>query len=240
MPTQKAYKRILLKLSGEAFLGHQKFGVEEKAVLAIAEQIKELQSMGVEVGVVIGGGNLFRGIQAQSLGLERNPADQVGMLATIINGIILNETLNKIGAPCRVLSALECDAIVPKYSWQKALKYLSKKEIVIFVGGTSHPYFTTDTAAALRASEIKAEILMKLTKVDGIYDKDPKQHPNAVKYTKMTYSQILAGGLEVMDLSAVALCKASGIPICVFDLATKDSLKRAVLKEHVGTLVTGG
>lgn len=239
MATQKAYKRILLKLSGEAFLGHQKFGVDEKAVLAIAEQIKELQTMGVEVGVVIGGGNMFRGVQAQSLGLERTPADQIGMLATIINSIILNETLNKIGAPCRVLSALECD-VVPKYSWQKAIKYLSKKEIVIFAGGTSHPYFTTDTAAALRASEMKAEILMKLTKVDGIYDKDPKQHANAVKYTHMTYAQILAGGLEVMDLAAVALCQASGIPICVFGLAAKDSLKRAVMKEQVGTLVTGG
>jgi len=240
MPSQQAYKRILIKLSGEAFLIEQKSGVEHKAVLAIAEEIKKIQSLGVEIGIVIGGGNFFRGIQADTLGLKRTPADQIGMLATMMNGIILQETLQKMGVPSHLFSAIACDSFVEPYSWQKALRYLAEKKVLIFVGGTSHPYFTTDTAAALRAAEIEAEVLFKLTKVDGIYDKDPKQHADAVKYKKITYAAILKNGLQVMDLSAVAVCQANDIPICVFDLSKKGFLERAVRREEVGTLVTGG
>jgi uridylate kinase len=239
MPHAKPYKRVLLKLSGEALQGSQKFGIEHKALVGISEQIKILQDLQVQVGIVVGGGNLFRGSQVQELGLDRTPADQVGMIATIMNGIMIQQTLQKLGCKAQIFSALDCGTIVEKYNWQKVMQCLEQNHVAVFVGGTSNPYFTTDTAAALRAAEIHADVLFKLTKVDGIYDKDPKKHPEAVKFSKISFSEVLAKGLGIMDLSAVAICKMNNIPICVFDLDCKESLRKAALREEVGTLVTG-
>ncbi len=229
-----AYKRILLKLSGEALLGEQKFGVDPEACLKIASSVKELVQLGVQIGIVIGGGNILRGVKAADAGMERIPADQIGMVATIINGLSLQQAFERIGCKCRVLSALPCEKIVESYSWEAALKYLDQGCVVIFVGGTGNPYFTTDSAAALRALEIRAEVLMKATKVDGIYNKDPIKYPDAVKYDRLTYSEVLAHQLEVMDAAAIALCRENGIPIRVF---SDRSLKSAVYNEPVGTLV---
>jgi len=234
-----AYKRILIKVSGESLQGDKPFGIEQTALFSLAEQIKSLHELQIQMGIVIGGGNLFRGSEIQGLGLDRTPADQVGMLATIMNGIILQQALEKMNVPAKVFSAIECGKVVAPYSWREVMKSLEQNIISIFVGGTSNPYFTTDTAASLRAAEIHADALFKVTKVDGVYDKDPKKYQDAVKYQKITYSEVLAQDLGFMDLSAIALCKANRIPICVFNFSMKDSLKRAALRESVGTLVTG-
>lgn len=234
-----AYKRILLKLSGEALMGQQKFGVDPVACREIAIQVKQLVSMGVQVGVVIGGGNIFRGVKAVQDGMERTPADHIGMLATLINGIALQQAFEQIECESRIMSAIACDVMAESYSWKDALKYLSKGIVLIFVGGTGNPYFTTDSAAALRALEIQAEILMKATKVDGIYDKDPIKHSDAVRFEKITYSEVLAGQLQVMDPTAIALCRENKTPICVFNVFLDHALKRAVCGESVGTLVEG-
>lgn len=239
MVSLRPYKRILLKLSGEAFQGNLGFGIEKEALFRLAEQIKGLQDLSIEIGIVVGGGNLFRGEQIRQLGLDHTPSDQVGMLATLMNGILLQQALEKTGAKARVFSAIDCGAMIEKYSWREALNTLHSKTAAIFVGGTSNPYFTTDTAAALRAAEIHADVLFKLTKVDGIYDKDPKKHPGAQKFQRITYGEVLAKELGIMDLSAIALCKANKIPICVFGLSDTDCLKRAAMGEHVGTFVTG-
>jgi len=228
------YKRILLKLSGESLLGSQKFGIDEGACHKIAVSVKELVSLGVQIAIVIGGGNIFRGFKGAQEGMARTPADQIGMLATIINGMALNQAFVQIGCPSRVLSAVSCDRMVEPYTWQKALQYLEQKNVLIFVGGTGNPYFTTDSAAALRALEIQADVLMKATKVDGIYDKDPLKYPDAVRFERLTYTEVLEKQLQVMDATAIALCRENHIPIRVF---SDRSLKSAVCNEPVGTLV---
>jgi uridylate kinase len=233
-----AYKRILLKLSGEALMGDQKYGVDPDACHKIAKSVQELTQLGVQVGVVIGGGNIFRGIKASQDGMQRTPADHIGMLATLINGIALQQAFEQIECESRIMSAITCDVMAESYSWKNALKYLEKGIVLIFVGGTGNPYFTTDSAAALRALEIQAEIFMKATKVDGIYNKDPIKYPNASKFDKVTYSEVLASNLQVMDATAIALCRENRIPIRVFNMFDS-SLKAAVYDEPVGTLVSG-
>jgi len=232
------YKRILLKLSGEAFLGEQKYGVDSAACHQIALSIRELAQLGVQVGVVIGGGNIFRGVKATQAGMQRTPADHIGMLATLINGIALQQAFEQIQCESRIMSAITCDVMAELYSWKNALNYLEKGIILIFVGGTGNPYFTTDSAAALRALEIQAEVLLKATKVDGIYNKDPTLYPNATKFDRVTYSEVLASNLQIMDATAIALCRENQIPIRVFNMFNH-SLKAAVFNGPVGTLVAG-
>lgn len=233
------YKRILLKLSGEALMGEHKFGVDFSACKKIAIQVQELVSLGISVGIVIGGGNIFRGAHVVEEGMDRTPADHIGMLATLINGIALQQAFEHIQCESRIMSAISCDVMAEPYSWKNALKYLDKKIVLIFVGGTGNPYFTTDSAAALRALEIQADILMKATKVDGIYNKDPK-YSDAVKYERVTYSEILANELQIMDPTAIALCRENSTPILVFNVFLDQALKKAVYKEPVGTLVERG
>lgn len=234
-----AYKRILLKLSGEALMGDQKYGVDPAACRKIATSVQELTQLGIQVGVVIGGGNIFRGEKAVQMGMARTPADHIGMLATLINGISLQQAFESIRCESRIMSAIACDVMAESYSWKNALKYLEKGIVLIFVGGTGNPFFTTDSAAALRALEIQAEVLMKATKVDGIYDKDPLKHPHAIKFDQVSYSEVLAHQLQVMDATAIALCRENGIPIRVFNMFADQSLKAAVYNEPVGTLVAG-
>lgn len=233
-----SYKRILLKLSGEALMGSQQFGIDPAACKKIAIQVQELGLLGVQVGLVIGGGNIFRGTHVTQFGMERTPADHIGMLSTLINGIALQQAFEQIGCESRIMSAISCDVMAEPYSWKNALKYLDKGIVLIFVGGTGNPYFTTDSAAALRALEIQAEILMKATKVDGIYNKDPLKHPDAVKYKSVSYSEVLANKLQIMDPTAIALCRENDTPILVFNVFLDHALKKAVYKEEaIGTLV---
>lgn len=232
------YRRILLKLSGEALLGAQPYGVDPGACHALATSIQELCSIGVQVGVVIGGGNIFRGINGSALGMDRTPADHIGMLATLINGISLQQAFERIQCESRIMTAIACPVMAEPYSWKDALKYLDKGIVLIFVGGTGNPYFTTDSAAALRALEIRAEVLLKATKVDGIYNKDPK-HPDAVRFDRVSYSEVLANNLRIMDGAAVALCRENGIPIRVFNVFSEGALMKAVCNESAGTLVEG-
>jgi uridylate kinase len=231
---------VLLKLSGEALMGEQKFGVEHHACQQIALAIKEVFSLGIQLGIVVGGGNIFRGNQAEAFGFARTPADHIGMLATTINGLVLQQTLASMGVDSRVMSALNTDSIVDPYQWGHAMHSLQKGMIVIFVGGTGNPYFTTDSAAALRASEIQADILLKATKVDGIFSEDPKTHPHAEKFDHLTYSEVLAKKLNVMDATAIALCRENQIPICVFNLFEQGAMLKAVCGQKAGSLVMGG
>lgn len=232
-----AYKRILLKLSGEALMGNQQFGIDPDATLRIASQVHELTQLGVQVGIVIGGGNIFRGASHAKLGMERTSADHIGMLATLINGITLQQAFERISCESRIMSAIACDVMAESYSWKNAHDYLSKGIVLIFVGGTGNPYFTTDSAASLRALEIQAEILFKATKVDGIYDKDPVKHKDAKKFDRITYSQVLNSNLQVMDATAIALCRENHIPIRVFNLFSDEDLLKAVCNQPVGTIV---
>ena len=220
-------------------MGDQKFGVERKVCEHIAKSVKEIYDLGLEIGIVVGGGNIFRGNQADDFGFARTPADHIGMLATTINGIILQQALSNVGVEALVMSARSCDSMVETYNWNRALQVLSKNKIVIFVGGTGNPYFTTDTAAALRASELKAEILLKATKVDGVYSDDPLKNPKAKKYTSLTYNEALTKNLKVMDATALALCRENDIPIYVFNLFEKGSLLKAVREKKGGSLVSG-
>jgi uridylate kinase len=233
-----SYKRILLKLSGEALLGKQGYGIDYLACQEISDTIKEIQDLGVEVGVVIGGGNIFRGSHATQFGFERTPADHIGILATCINGLALHQVLHSMGAKVRVMSSRNFDGIIEPYNWQQANWYLMKGVIVIFVGGTGNPYFTTDTAAALRASEIGAEVVVKATKVDGVYDKDPKKHKDALKFEKLSYEDVLNLDLKVMDATAVALCRENNIEIQVVDLFSREDVIRAVTEKIGGTLIS--
>lgn len=232
------YKRVLLKLSGEALKGELVFGVEHLACKKIALSIKEVYALGLEIGVVVGGGNIFRGSQATEFGFSRTPADHIGMLATTINGLVLQQSLAAVGIESRVMSALG-DSVVEKYVWGQAMDYMQKGIVVIFVGGTGNPYFTTDTAAALRASEMQAEVLFKATKVDGVYNDDPKENPAAKKYNFLSYTEVLTKRLNVMDAAAIALCRENQIPIYVFDIFEEGSLKKATCFLEGGTLVTG-
>lgn len=237
MQSKPFYQRILLKLSGEALMGEQKFGVDSLACDKIAAEVAELCKAGVQVGIVIGGGNIFRGIKAHKSGMARTPADHIGMLATLINGISLQQAFEKLRLESRIMSAIACDTMAEPYSWKKALNYLERGAILIFVGGTGNPYFTTDSAAALRAFEIQAEVLIKATKVDGIYDKDPLAYSDAVKYSRVSYSEVLAKQLNVMDAAAIALCRENRLPIRVMNIFSDQTLKKAVFGENVGTLV---
>lgn len=221
-------------------MGDQKFGVEAVACRHIAESIKQLRELDVEIAVVVGGGNIFRGNDRKVFGFERTPADQIGMLATAINGIVLQQTLHSLGCESRVMSAFSCASFVETFHYQTAIDCLKKKQVLIFVGGTGHPYFTTDTAAALRASEIHAEMLLKGTKVDGVYSADPKKDPAAMKYEKLTYTEALIKKLDIMDAAAIALCRENGIPIYVFNLFERGALKKAVTQLQGGSLVAEG
>lgn len=241
MKKSVSYRRILLKLSGESLVGQQKVGIQADACQVVAGYLQMITSQGVQLGVVIGGGNIFRGLQGAAAGMSRSPADQIGMLATLINGIALQQALDSVGCPAAVLTALECPRVAETFTLQRATEHLKQGRVCIFVGGTGNPYFTTDTAAALRASEIQADALLKATKVDGVYDKDPLVHPNAVKYDTITYSQVLAEKLEVMDATSIALCRKAHMPIVVFTMKQLENpqLLAEMAKGKMGTLIAG-
>ena len=238
MGSQQDYKRVLLKISGEALMGSKDAGVDPDVCHTVALSIKELHDKGIEVAVVIGGGNIFRGLKGSSRGMDRPSADNVGMLATMINGILLSQALEEVGCEARVMSALDCPKAVEFFLKEKAVKHLEKKRIVIFVGGSGNPFFTTDTAAALRASEIGADLLVKATKVDGVYDKDPQRYADAKKYGTISYSQALAEKLEIMDLTAFTLCMENDIPIFVCDLFAEKGILAMIENHEHGTIIT--
>ncbi len=231
------YKRVLLKLSGESLMGAQGYGIDSQRLGEYAAQIKDMVDAGVEVGIVIGGGNIFRGLQGAAKGFDRVKGDQMGMLATVINSLALSSALESIGQPANVLTAINMFPIGEAYSNRRAIECLRKGEVAIITCGTGNPFFTTDTGAALRAIEIDADVMLKGTRVDGIYTADPERDPNAVKFDEITYDEILARGLKVMDLTATALCKENNMPIIVFDMDTPGNLARVVAGEPVGTLV---
>ena len=232
------YKRILLKLSGEALMGEGKYGISPRTLQQIAQEVREVIELGVEVGIVIGGGNIFRGVSASTEGMDRASADYMGMLATVINSLALQDSLEKLGVFTRVQSAIEMQQLAEPYIRRRAVRHLEKGRVVIFAAGTGNPYFTTDTAASLRAMEIHAEVILKATKVDGIYTDDPVKNPNATRYTKVSYLEVLKKNLKVMDSTAISLCMDNKLPIIVFDLGKPGNIIRVVTEENVGTLVT--
>jgi uridylate kinase len=232
------YKRILLKLSGEALMGDNNFGIDTKTLLTYARQIKEVSDLGIEVAVVIGGGNIFRGIQLEEGGMDRAQGDYMGMLATVINAMALQDALENLGAKTRVMSALEIKAVCEPYIRRRAIRHLEKGRIVILGAGTGNPYFTTDTAAALRSIEIEANVVLKGTKVDGIYSADPEKFPDALKFDEVSFHDVLSKRLNVMDMTAFTLCQENKLPIIVFNINEPGNLKRIVLGETVGTLVS--
>jgi uridylate kinase len=232
-----AYKRILLKLSGEALAGEQGFGINVNTIQAIAQGVKAAHETGVEIGIVIGGGNIFRGIAASANGMDRASSDYMGMLATCMNALALQDALEKIDVYTRVQSAIEMAEIAEPYIRRKAIRHLEKKRVVIFAAGTGNPYFTTDTAAALRAMEIDAEVVMKATKVDGVYDKDPKKFADAVKFEELSYLEVLSRQLNVMDSTAISLCMDNSLPILTFNLDNPANILKAVVGEKIGTLI---
>ena len=236
--SQPAYGRILLKLSGEVLAGEQEFGIDPAKATQLANEIKSVHKMGVSIGLIIGAGNIFRGMQAASKGMDRVTGDYLGMLATIMNAISVQDALEKVGVETRTLSAITVSQIAEPYIRRRALRHLDKGRVVIVAGGTGNPYFTTDTAAALRATELKAEVLLKGTKVDGVYDKDPVVHSDAVRYDTITFSEVINKNLRVMDLTAITLCKENALPIRVFDINHEGDLKRVVSGEKIGTTVT--
>ena len=233
-----AYKRILLKLSGEALMGDQTYGIDPAVATQIAKDVAEIQSMGVQTAIVIGGGNIFRGVAASARGMDRATADYMGMLATIINALALQDALEQQNVVTRVVTAIEMRAVAEPFIRRRAIRHLEKGRVVVFGGGTGNPYFSTDTAAALRAMEVKAEVIFKATKVDGIYDADPMTHPNASRFDRISYIQVLEQGLKVMDSTAVSLCMDNHLPIMVFNLRTPGNILRAITGEAVGSLVT--
>ncbi len=232
-----AFKRIVLKLSGEALQGKSGCGIDFDVTAKIAKQIKEIHSLGVEVAVVIGGGNIFRGVSAAGKGPDRSTADYMGMLGTVINGMALQDALEKQGVFTRVMSALGIQEVAELYIRRRAIRHLEKRRIVVFVAGTGNPYFTTDTTAALRAMEINAEVILKATKVDGVYSRDPKKFKDAKRFEKLKYIDVLNKGLKVMDATAVSLCMDNNLPIIVFDLFKEGNIKRAIMGENIGTVV---
>lgn len=231
------YKRILLKLSGEALAGNQGTGINTTVIQQIAQDVAEVCKMNLQIGIVIGGGNIFRGVAASAQGMDRASSDYMGMLATVINALALQDALEKQGVPTRVQSAIEMSEIAEPYIRRRAVRHLEKGRVVIFGAGTGNPYFTTDTAAALRAMEINAEILMKATKVDKIYDKDPVKHADAKPFDRISYIDVLNRGLQVMDLTAVSLCMDNKLPILSFDMTKPGNVMRAVMGESIGTIV---
>ena len=231
------YKRILLKLSGESLMGAKGYGIDEQRLAAYARQIKEIADLGVQIGIVIGGGNIFRGLSGSQKGFDRVKGDQMGMLATVINSLALQSALEAIGQKVRVLTSVRMEPIGDYYNKAKALRLFEKGNVVIVAGGTSNPYFTTDTASALRAIELEADIMFKGTRVDGIYTADPEKNPNAQKVSEITYQEILAKGLRIMDLTAITMCMENQMPIYVFDMDTEGNLLKVVQGEEIGTLV---
>ncbi|CDZ79081.1 Uridylate kinase [Legionella massiliensis] len=234
---QLKYKRILLKCSGEALMGKAQFGIDPSVLDRIAKDVAELIRMGVEVGIVIGGGNLFRGKALSEVGLGRVTGDHMGMLATVMNALAMRDALERIDLPARIMSAIPMLGVVDPYHRRKAITHLRNEHVVIFAAGTGNPFFTTDTAACLRAIEVGADVVLKATKVDGIYSADPVKNPDATRYDYLTYKQVLQQGLQVMDLTAICLCQDHGMPLQVFDMEAPGALKKIVLGERVGTIV---
>jgi uridylate kinase len=231
------YRRVLLKLSGEALMGEDAFGINRATIGSMVKDIGEVQAMGVELAIVIGGGNIFRGVALGAAGMDRATADYMGMMATIMNAMALQDAMRNAGIQARVQSALNVEQVVEPYIRPKAMRYLDEGKVVIFAAGTGNPFFTTDTAAALRGSEIGAEVVLKATKVDGVYSADPKKYPDAVRYTSISFDDALARNLQIMDATAFALCRDQGLPIRVFNISRPGALKRAVSGEDEGTLV---
>ena len=237
MPEKPFYNRILLKLSGEVIAGKKGFGIDYQKASELALEIKSLHEMNIDIGLIIGAGNIFRGMQAASKGMERVSGDYLGMLATIMNAITMQDALEKINVETRTLSAITVSQISEPYIRRRALRHLDKKRVVIVAGGTGNPYFTTDTAAALRATELKAEVLIKGTKVDGVYDKDPVMYSDAKKFKKLDYSDVISKNLRVMDLTAITLCKENNLPVQVFDINKYGNLRKLVLGKDIGTII---
>ena len=232
-----AFRRVLLKISGEALIGEQTSGIDVNVAHAVAEEIKQVHELGVEVAVVVGGGNIFRGVSKSAGNMDRSSADYIGMLATIMNAVVLQDALEKTGVHTRVLSAIDIPQLAESFIRRRAVRHLEKGRIVIFAAGTGNPYFSTDTAAALRAMEMKADVILKATRVDGIYDADPEQVADAKFFEKITYRDVLHQGLKVMDSTAISLCMDNGMPIVVFNMNTHGNIKRVVLGERVGSTV---
>ena len=234
------YTRVLLKLSGEALAGEKKFGIDITTIDSISEDIAEVADQGVEVALVIGGGNIFRGVSSSAEGMDRASADYMGMLATVMNGLALQDSLEKRGMVTRLMTAITMQEVAEPYIRRRAIRHLEKKRVVICAAGTGNPYFTTDTAASLRAMELKANALLKGTRVDGVYDKNPETHPDAAMYHQVSYLDVLQHGLKVMDSAAISLCMDNKLPVVVFNLLTKHNIRRVVTGETVGTVVQGG
>jgi uridylate kinase len=233
------FRKILLKLSGEALMGSNAFGIDPKILNTVAAEIHNLQQSGVKIAIVIGGGNIFRGLNSSEYGMGRVSGDHMGMLATIINAIALGEALNRMGSETRVMSAIDMNKIAEPYIRGRAIRHLERDRVVLVGAGTGNPYFSTDTAAALRAMEVEAEVLLKATKVDGVFDADPEKNPSSKPYTRLTYMEVLQKNLQVMDMTAVSLAMGQNLPIIVFNLRKKDNIKKVVFGETVGTLISG-
>ncbi|MBV7434095.1 UMP kinase [Cardiobacteriaceae bacterium TAE3-ERU3] len=231
------YKRVLLKMSGEALMGDQAFGLNPEVVSRIAAEVKELSSAGIEVAIVVGGGNLFRGAQLAALGMERVTGDNMGMLATVMNALALQDAMEQINVEVRVMSALRIDQVCERFIRRRAIRHLEKKRVVICAAGTGNPFFTTDSAASLRAIELEVDAMLKATKVDGVYSKDPKCHDDAVKYEHLSYQQVLTDGLQVMDATSIVMCRDNDMPLLVFDMTKPGEIVRAVYGDDVGTVV---
>jgi uridylate kinase len=236
---KSAYKRVLLKISGEALAAEGQFGISLGVIETLAQEVKDVTDLGVELAMMVGGGNIFRGVPASASGMDRTAADYMGMLATVINSLALQDILEKKGVSTRVQSAIKMEEVAEPFIRRRAIRHLEKGRVVIFAAGTGNPYFTTDTAASLRAMEIRAEVILKGTKVDGVYDADPMTHTQARKFDELTYIEVLKQNLKVMDSTAISLCMDNGLPIIVFDLTTRGNIKRALLGKKVGTLIRG-
>jgi uridylate kinase len=237
--SEVAYRRVLIKLSGQVLAGGRGIGIDPDSIATISREIKEIHELGTQLALVIGGGNIFRGISASAGGMDRATADYMGMLATVINSLALQDALERAGIPTRVQSAIEMHQVAEPYIRRRAIRHLEKKRIVIFAGGTGNPYFSSDTAAALRAMEINAEAILKATKVDGVYDVDPVLHAHATKFDRLTYLDFLNKNVKVMDATAISLCMDNKLPILVFNLTTPDNMKRVLKGEKVGTIIEG-
>lgn len=233
------YKRVLLKLSGEALMGNNGFGIDPAIIKQMAQEVRNVVNMEVELAIVVGGGNIFRGMAASAMGMDRATGDYMGMLATVMNALALQDGLESVGVTTRILSAMDIREVAEPFIRRRALRHLEKGRVIIFAAGTGNPYFTTDTAASLRAAEIGAEVILKATKVDGIYDRDPMKDSNAVKFDHLTYLDVLTKDLKVMDQTAITLCKENAIPLVVFDLHTAGNIEKAVRGEAIGTTVGG-
>ncbi|MEO0406761.1 MAG: UMP kinase [Cyanobacteria bacterium P01_A01_bin.135] len=233
------YQRVLLKLSGEALMGELSYGIDPAVVETIAREVIDVVAAGVEVAIVVGGGNIFRGVKGAASGMDRATADYIGMISTVMNAMTLQDALERMGAPTRVQTAIEMKEIAEPYIRRRAIRHLEKGRIVIFGAGSGNPFFTTDTTAALRAAEINADVVFKATKVDGVYDSDPRSNPDAKRFNSLTYSHVLKHDLKVMDSTAIALCKDNNIPIIVFDLTESGNIRRTVMGESIGTIVGG-